>query len=77
LRLDAQSGRPAYVARFAAERQPRGIAIDPSGRWLVAAGEKSDKLSVFGIDRESGHLQLHERYPVGCGANWVEIVDLA
>ena len=70
-----QTGKLVYVANYATEAQPRGIKIDPTGRYLVASGEKSDRLSVYKIDQSTGKLGEPERYPVGNGANWVEIVD--
>jgi 6-phosphogluconolactonase len=33
---------------------PRGAAIDPSGRWLVVAGQDSGDLHTFAISRETG-----------------------
>jgi 6-phosphogluconolactonase len=72
----AETGKLAYVANFATEAQPRGIKIDPSGQYLVASGEKSDRLSVYKIDQGTGKLGEPGRYPVGNGANWVEMVDL-
>jgi 6-phosphogluconolactonase len=74
--VTAETGKLAYVANFATEAQPRGIKIDPSGQYLVASGEKSDRLSVYKIDQGTGKLGEPGRYPVGNGANWVEIVDL-
>jgi 6-phosphogluconolactonase len=74
--VTAETGKLAYVANFATEAQPRGIKIDPSGQYLVASGEKSDRLSVYKIDQGTGKLGEASRYPVGNGANWVEIVDL-
>jgi 6-phosphogluconolactonase len=70
------TGKLAYVANYATETQPRGIRIDPSGQYLVASGEKSDRLSVYKIDQSTGKLGEPSRYPVGNGANWVEIVDV-
>jgi 6-phosphogluconolactonase len=70
------TGKLTYVANFATEAQPRGIRIDPSGRYLVASGEKSDHLSVYKIDESTGKLGEPSGYPVGNGANWVEIVDV-
>jgi 6-phosphogluconolactonase len=70
------TGKLAYVANFATEAQPRGIRIDPTGRYLVASGEKSDHLSVYPIDQSTGKLGEPRRYPVGNGANWVEIVEV-
>ncbi|WP_175714795.1 lactonase family protein [Burkholderia ambifaria] len=56
------------------ETQPRGFAIDPSGRWLVACGEQSEHVSVYAIAPDDGTLALHARVPGGRGANWVAIV---
>ncbi|HGL4258186.1 lactonase family protein [Burkholderia dolosa] len=55
------------------ETQPRGFAIDPSGRWLVACGEQSEHVSVYAI-ADDGTLALHTRVAGGRGANWIEIV---
>ncbi|WP_231934327.1 lactonase family protein [Botrimarina colliarenosi] len=43
---------------------PRNFAIDPSGKWLIAAGRDSNTLAVFAIDQETGELQwtLHSVY---------------
>ncbi len=69
------TGKLTYVTNFATEKQPRGIKIDPSGAYLVASGEKSDRLTVYKIDQSNGRLTEINRYPVGNGANWVEIVE--
>jgi 6-phosphogluconolactonase len=37
-------------------RQPRGFDIDPTGRWLVAAGQSSNDLVSLAIDPETGKL---------------------
>jgi 6-phosphogluconolactonase len=71
-----RTGKLTYVTNFATERQPRGINIDPSGHYLIASGEKSDRLSVYRINQANGRLGEPARYPVGKGANWIEIVDV-
>ncbi|HET7164061.1 MAG TPA: beta-propeller fold lactonase family protein [Pseudolabrys sp.] len=70
------TGKLTYVTNFATEAQPRGIRIDPTGQYLVASGEKSDRVSVYKIDKGTGKLGEPNRFPVGNGANWVEIVDV-
>ena len=35
---------------------PRGMGIDPSGRWLLVGNQKSKTVTVFGIDARSGKL---------------------
>src|SRR5262249_45111236 len=73
--VDAATGKLTYLASTPTEKQPRGFAIDPKGKFLIAAGEKSDTISVYAIDGSSGALKLLQKYPVGKGANWVEIVS--
>jgi 6-phosphogluconolactonase len=37
-------------------KTPRNFAIDPSGRYLLAANQKSDSVVVFRIDPDTGRL---------------------
>lgn len=44
---------------------PRNFNIDPTGRWLIAAGQDSNTATVFAIDAESGELTfIRETQPV-------------
>src|SRR5207244_5181085 len=73
--VNAETGKLTYLGSTPTEEQPRGFAIDPKGRFLVASGEKSETISVYAIDQMSGALRLVKQYPAGKGANWVEIVS--
>lgn len=73
LSVDAATGKLTYLWSVSTETQPRGFAIDASGRFLVASGEKSETVSLYSIDMQ-GALKLLGKYPVGKDANWVEIV---
>jgi 6-phosphogluconolactonase len=75
-RVAEETGKLTYVKSYATETQPRGIRIDPSGRYLIASGEKSDRLAVYEIMLGMGKLIAAGRYPVSAGANWVEIIEL-
>lgn len=70
------NGSLSHAGAVDTEAQPRGFAIDPSGRYLVASGEQSAQVSLYRIDSESGVPALYCRQPGGHGANWVEIVPL-
>jgi 6-phosphogluconolactonase len=35
---------------------PRGMGIDPSGRWLIIGNQTSGTVTVFGIDADTGKL---------------------
>ncbi len=37
-------------------KTPRNFAIEPGGRWLLAANQDSDSVVVFGIDPKTGRL---------------------
>ena len=74
-RVDGATGKLTYLSSTPTEKQPRGFAIDPKGRFLVATGEKSETISVYAIDAANGALKPLGKYPTGKGANWVEIVS--
>ena len=76
LSVDAASGKLTYLASTPTEKQPRGFAIDPKGRYMVVSGEKSETISAYSIDAASGALKLLQQYPTGKGSNWVEIVSV-
>ncbi|CAN7778409.1 lactonase family protein [Paraburkholderia sp. SIMBA_054] len=69
-----REGSLEYAGFTDTEAQPRGFMIDPSGRFLVACGEKSAQVVVYAIDADSGALSAVSRCEGGRGANWVEIV---
>ncbi len=73
--VDGATGKLTFLSSTPTEKQPRGFAIDPKGRYLVATGEKSETASVYAIDGGNGALKPLGKYPVGKGANWVEIVS--
>jgi 6-phosphogluconolactonase len=35
---------------------PRNFTVDPTGRWLLVANQKSNSIVVFGRDEKSGAL---------------------
>jgi 6-phosphogluconolactonase len=71
--FDEASGRLAWLGSTTTEKQPRGFAIEPAGRFLVAAGEKSDTITSYAIE-PGGTLRAAGKAPTGRGSNWVEIV---
>ena len=74
--VDADGGGLSLLQHVTTEAEPRGFAVDPSGRWLLAVGQASHHLSVHAIDPASGRLEQYGRYAVGRNPNWVEIVEL-
>jgi len=45
---------------------PRSFALDPSGQWIVVAGETDDRIGLLKIDPATGHLTATpETQPIG------------
>ena len=75
-RVDPATGALTLIGSVPTEDKPRGFNIDPSGRYLLAVGQLSHRLSTYAIDPATGALSRLEQYAVGRNPNWVEIVDL-
>ncbi len=69
-------GRLAPIGHWPTQAQPRGFAITPSGRWLVAAGQLSHAVGLHAIDPATGALTLRQELAVGRNPNWVEAIAL-
>lgn len=66
-----EEGRLTFVRRTETEAQPRIIAVDPSGRWLLACGERSDHVTVYAIGPD-GELDPAFRAATAAGPLWIE-----
>jgi 6-phosphogluconolactonase len=75
-RIDPERGTFSRCGRWPTETTPRGFAIDPRGRFLLAAGLSSNAMTVSAIEAESGALSSLRQYRLGEMPNWIEIVDL-
>jgi 6-phosphogluconolactonase len=75
-KVDPANGNLSLIAHYPTEKQPRGFAIDASGRHLLAVGQLSHALSAYQIDFETGRLTKLKEYPMGKNPNWIETVTL-
>ena len=64
------------IGSFPPETQPRGFAVDPSGRYLLAVGQLSNSMTSYAINKASGRLAKLKEYKMGKNPNWVETVTL-
>jgi 6-phosphogluconolactonase len=52
-----QDGRLEWIEEApSGVKTPRGIGIDPAGKWLVAAGQSDNRIVVLRIDPATGRL---------------------
>jgi len=75
--IDSTDGTLKPLGNTPTEQVPRGFAIDPTGKCLLAVGQESHHLTCHAIDTASGQLSTLSRHKVGQNPNWVEIVRLA
>lgn len=57
LAADRRTGRLTFVQNLPADGQvPRGLGIDPTGRWLLVGNQKTGNVVEFAIDHRTGQL---------------------
>ena len=74
--VHAGTGQLSLIGHSPTQAQPRGFAITPSGRHLVAAGQLSHRVGVHAIEPHSGVPSLLCEHDVGRDPNWVEAIQL-
>lgn len=73
--IDAESGKLTALGHQPTEKTPRAFAIDPSGSFLIAAGQGSNQLATYRLGAD-GRLQPLAVIPVGKSPAWVQFVKL-
>jgi 6-phosphogluconolactonase len=74
-RVDSDDGTLKAIGSFPTARQPRSFNIDPSGRYLVSAGQLSNTVIVHSIDKASGKPVILREWATGQNPTWVEAVE--
>lgn len=57
------------------EATPRFFAIDPTGQFILSAGQGSGRLATYKIDHGSGALEEMENFEVGQSPLWIQFVE--
>ncbi len=59
--IDQTTGKLQVIEREPIRgAEPRNINLDPSGRWLLAAGQNSHSLASFEVDSKTGELVYNQ-----------------
>ena len=72
--VDADSGALTAIEHADSEAVPRAFSIDPSGRYLYAAGLETGRLAAYRIEGD-GTLARFATYDVGEEPMWVLIME--
>lgn len=74
IRLSDSGEDLTFVAAEPTQKTPRSFDIEPQGKFLIAAGEASGRLSVCRIDPNTGRLSQVQTEEIGPMLWWVQIV---
>lgn len=74
-KIDPDTGFLNLVCKTPVAETPRGFNIDPTGRWLLSASEKSGVVTVYAINPD-GVLEKMQDQETGKNPNWVEILPI-
>jgi 6-phosphogluconolactonase len=72
--INAKTGRATRLGQVPTEKTPRSFTIDPTGRYLYAAGQSSGRIASFRI-LDTGLLERFATHEAGPVAWWVIAVD--
>ena len=70
----APSGALEAAGIFMTEATPRSFHWEPQGRFLYAAGEANDRLTLYSVDQDCGGLERLCTYATGRVPWWVQVV---
>ncbi|MES2376828.1 MAG: lactonase family protein [Bacteroidota bacterium] len=54
--INKQNGKLTYVDQYSVSKAPRGFTIDPTGSFLLSAGQDGNSIDFFKIDKTTGKL---------------------
>ncbi len=74
-RVDSISGLLTIVDQYPTVTSPREFDIDPSGTFLYAAGETSNDLACYRINKTTGELDSLYTIYVGKTPSWVLVLQ--
>lgn len=71
--IDQKTGRLSHAHRVTTEPDVRPLALDPNGRFMVAAGSggTAGRLATYSIDADRGRMTPLETSDAGNGPMWI------
>lgn len=66
-----KAGKLTSIGTTPTEAMPRAFEIEPDGKFLLSAGQRSGKVTVYQIDADTGKLTKLESYAAGKAPQWV------
>lgn len=73
--VNSTSGELTEIGQYSTEATPREFDIDPTGQFVIVAGQSSGKAAVHKI-KTDGSLEIVNTYTIGSSPAWVLIFEI-
>ncbi|QCI23831.1 6-phosphogluconolactonase [Buchnera aphidicola (Macrosiphoniella sanborni)] len=74
--IDSDNKKIIFIKSYPTELQPRSFCIDPDNQYLIVAGEKSNRLAIYDICKNTGELNQLNTYDTGHRPIWILVHSL-
>lgn len=74
--INKNNGKLSFIKIYITEIQPRAFCIDSHNQYIIVAGQKSNKFTVYSISSETGHLKRLNTYSTGIEPIWALIYTI-
>ncbi|QCI17112.1 6-phosphogluconolactonase [Buchnera aphidicola (Aphis helianthi)] len=71
--INKSNGKILFIKIYHTEIQPRTFCIDVNNKYLIVAGQKSNKFTVYSINKKTGDLNKLNTYFTGKEPLWILI----
>ncbi|CAL4322626.1 6-phosphogluconolactonase [Buchnera aphidicola (Protaphis terricola)] len=69
--INKKNGKIILIKHYPTEIQPRTFCIDKYNKYILVAGQKSNKFTIYKIDINTGNLEKLNRYSTGKEPLWI------
>ncbi|QCI16538.1 6-phosphogluconolactonase [Buchnera aphidicola (Aphis craccivora)] len=68
--INKNNGKLSFIKIYPTEIQPRTFCIDINNKYVIVAGQKSNKFTVYSIHEKTGYLKKLNTYSTGEEPLW-------
>ncbi|QCI18269.1 6-phosphogluconolactonase [Buchnera aphidicola (Aphis nasturtii)] len=74
--INKNDGKISFISVYVTEQQPRAFCIDIHNKYIIVAGQKSNKFTVHSINKKTGCLKTLHTYSTGEEPIWTLICTI-
>ncbi|QFQ32466.1 6-phosphogluconolactonase [Buchnera aphidicola (Aphis fabae)] len=74
--INQNNGKLSFIKIYTTEIQPRTFCIDFNNKYIIVAGQKSNKFTVYSINEKTGYLKKLNTYSTGKEPLWTLVYTI-